>query len=132
MVRGKGAIRRGAKVIQAIERIRHNGETYEPGEKINKITEKEAQRLVDLGVAFFIGENYEVEAADKPEEVEPVEDQGINIEEELESIDYSDLKELAKEVGLEFAGNISKKNLIALIIEENKAEDILNLTEVEE
>lgn len=119
-------------MIQAIERIRHNGETYEPGEKINKITEKEAQRLVDLGVAFFIGENYEVEAADKPEEVEPVEDQGINIEEELESIDYSDLKELAKEVGLEFAGNISKKNLIALIIEENKAEDILNLTEVEE
>lgn len=119
-------------MIQAVERIRHDGKIYEPGEKINKITQKEAKRLVDLGVAFFIGEKDEVDDSKKLEEKAATEDQGINIEEELESIDSNDLKVLAKEVGLEFSKSISKKNLIALIIEKNKAEDILKLTEVEE
>lgn len=136
-------------MIRLIGRVRHDGKTYEPGETIENIKENEAQRLVSLGVAFFIGqvniphdehqevstnkqdstdEEHQEVSTNKQDSV----DETVNYEEELDLIEYNDLKLVAKEVGLEFKGNISKKNLIKLILEEGKTDDILAFTEVEE
>lgn len=123
-------------MIQANERIIHNGKTYESGTIIEKINKQEAERLVDLGVAFFVSENENSESLKESssdhEDEGPGEKDQLNTEEELDLIEYSDLKTIAKEVGLDFAGNISKKNLITLIIEEKKVEEVLDLTEDEE
>ena len=137
-------------MIRLIGRVRHNGQTYEPGETIENIKKNEAQRLVNLGVAFFIGkinlppdeecqevstikqdstdEEHQEDSIDKQDSV----DETVNYEEELDLIEYNDLKLVAKEVGLEFKGNISKKNLIKLIIEKRKADEVLAFTEVDE
>lgn len=110
-------------MIRLNEKVTHDGKTYDPGEEIEKINKNQAQRLVDLGVAFFVGQKqYSL----------PPDDVNENAAEELDTIDYRDLKEMAKDIGLDFPGNVSKKNLIDLIIEEEKADKILELTEVEE
>ncbi|WP_163538299.1 hypothetical protein [Gracilibacillus sp. YIM 98692] len=115
--------------LQTKERVRHNGIVFEPGKTIEEISEKDAKRLIDLGVAFFVSEKEEIT---ENQEENLGEEYSVNAEEELHLIEYVDLKTVAKEVGLDFAGNISKKNLIDLIIEEEKVKEILDLTEDEE
>ncbi len=107
--------------------VRHNGKNYLVGETIEKIKKDEAQRLVDLGVAFFthgISPSYgkDVINLDNVGEIHPVDDEDPA---KLldESYSYEDLKETAAAVGLEFKGNIGKKSLIALIVEQNKVDD---------
>lgn len=109
--------------------VTHDGKTYEPGEVIEKINTDQAQRLVDLGVAFFISEK-----TPSNDDVPPNNDNEnkVDYEGELDLLEYNDLKIVAKEVGLDFKGNISKKDLIHLIINEGKADEVLKLTEVEE
>lgn len=116
------------------ERIRHNGVEYAVNAKIEDINEKDAERLVNLGVAFYL-EVVQVPADDGGENKDPnqVDLTPEEAAEELDKLfDYAELKEAAKTVELEFAGNISKANLIALILEQNKAEEIFDLVEEDE
>lgn len=120
-------------MIKLKGKVTHDGKSYEPGQTIEKINNKQAQRLIDLGVAFFIGEKQNSSTPEnKNQDDTNHPDNDVNLKEELDAIDYNDLKEVSKEIGLEFKGNISKKDLITLIIENEKAQEILELTEVEE
>lgn len=97
--------------------IRHDGEFYHPGDIIFKIKENEAQRLVKKGLARII----DVEEVEEPSTDVTNE---LNHEETLEEVldlnfNTDELKSGAKEQGLSFKANISKKDLINLIAEEN-------------
>lgn len=97
--------------------IRHDGEFYYPDDVIFQIKDAEAKRLVKKGLAQIID----------IEEVEETSTNAINElnhEETLEEVldlnfNTDELKVGAKEQGLNFKANISKKDLIALIAEEN-------------
>ena len=108
-------------MIKLNERVTHNGHTYEPNEDIseNDISDKEAQRLVDLDVAFFVEQDDVLTDEDIAKELE-------------QAFHAGPLKEAAKQVGLEFPDDIYKKDLIQQIIDEEKEEDVLDLAEEEE
>lgn len=102
-------------MIKAKEMIRHNGVLYEADSVIKDISPKEAERLVKLGVAFFIEETSN-------------EDTNTGFRVRLdENFNATELKEAAQEVGLEFPGNIKKADLIELIITSEKAEEVLSV-----
>lgn len=103
-------------MIIANGKIRHNGVVYETDDEILDIDKKEAERLVNLGVAFFID-------GATPYNVKGV-DFGVQLD---ENFNATELKEAAQEVGLEFPGNISKANLIELIITSEKAQEVLSV-----
>lgn len=116
------------------ECIRHNGKDYAVNARIEDISEKDAERLVNLGVAFYpeivqvpAGGNLDSngDGDGDPDVLTPEE-----AAKELDKLfDYAELREAAKTVGIGFAGNISKANLIALILEQNKAEEVFDLAE---
>jgi hypothetical protein len=137
------------------ERIRHNGKHYGVNARIEDISEKDAERLVNLGVAFYpetvqvpsgnddfdsnndgelnqndSGDFNPNDGEDSNDDIDLTPEQAA--EELTKLFDYNGLKEAAKTVGLEFAGNISKANLIALILEQNKAEAVFDLAEEDE
>lgn len=100
--------------------IRHDGKFYYPGDNIFKIKDTDEKRLIKKGLAEVIDvaevEENEVDSAEE-----------LNVEETLEEVldlnfNTDELKEGAKEQGLSFKANISKKDLIALIAK-NDAED---------
>ncbi|MBP1924598.1 hypothetical protein J2Z76_000451 [Sedimentibacter acidaminivorans] len=136
-------------IVIAKENIRHNRKEYVANDRI-ELNEKDAERLVNLGVAFFPeiihtpsdnedGENKNLNTdggnvnstddGNNPDTIELTPEQAAAEIEKL--FNYNELKDAAKKVGLEFAGNISKANLISLIIEQNKAEAIFDLVEEE-
>lgn len=102
-------------MIKVIEIVNHDGKEYVSGDIIEKIEKKQAQRLVDLGVAFFVDES----DSDNPGE-------------KLDGYTAEKLKKAAKEVGLEFAGNIGKAKLIEQIINEDKEDEVLAAVEADE
>jgi hypothetical protein len=100
----------------------------QPGEEIVPLSKEEQTRLVNIGAAEWI-EHLSGDDVKPPQDMEA---DDINYYQILEDeFDPAELKEAAKEAGIEFAGNISKKNLINLIIEEDKVKDIIDL-EVED
>lgn len=102
-------------MIEVKERVTHNSVTYEAGSRIEKINKEQAQRLVDLGAAFFI------------EEIKEKESDHEFLLRLDEAFNATELKDVAKYVGLDFPGNISKANLLQTIVNEKKAEEILTL-----
>jgi|GEM_PF-5225195 len=106
-------------MIKLKQTVIHDGKTFEKGDTIEKIEQKQADRLVRLGAAFLIGEK-----ADGPD--------NSQVAVELDEIDYNDLKSLASDLDVDFKGNISKAKLIQLIIDDGKADDVLSATEVED
>lgn len=127
-------------MIIAKERITHNGVTYEPNSEIMDISEKEAERLVRLNVAFFISsfqkstsgkENNDANLKGNDEE-DSIEFTPEEAAKELDELfDYNGLKNASIKVGLEFPKNISKANLIKLIIEQRKVDEVFDLLEDE-
>ena len=118
-------------IVQVIGsgRVRHNGTLYKNGDIINKITEKEAKRLVNGGDAIFV-ERFQFE--------EPVQQpKRLNVNNEIdvtefEGIELDELKQAAKEAGMSFSPNIGFETLVAKINEEGKAAEILEQFEGEE
>lgn len=106
-------------MIQANSKVTHNGRSYQNGDIIEDIDQEAATRLVNLGVAFFLSVILK-ETEDDPENT------GIPETSDYAELDqaynYEELKTLAKELGIEFPGNISKTKLIDKIIEEDKVE----------
>lgn len=111
-------------MIRTLEGIRHDGVSYSPDDLIKDIDIKDAERLVELGVALFVEEIEEFEE-DSIEEVD--------LKEEIDKrFNATELKEIAEELEVEFSGNISKIKLIELVIELGKAEEILEFKYIEE
>lgn len=115
--------------------IRHNGVRYTPGEFIEEdlIDEASAKRLTSLNaiVKSFVekddsGES-EIITGQNEGDLNPP---GESLEETLYlNFDLDELKDGAKDQGLTFPGNIAKKKLIALIIENEKTEYFLDQLE---
>lgn len=105
--------------------VTHDKVEYKTGETIENIDKAAATRLVNLGVAVFI--------SDILQEIGKVEVIESHDAEELDSTyEYSDLKELAKEIGMEFPNNITKAKLIEQIIYEDKVEQFFEQEENED
>jgi hypothetical protein len=103
-------------MIIAKGKIRHNGVVFDADDEIIDIEEKDAKRLVDLGVAFFMHQET------------PIQNIKLDKKELLDNaFNATELKEAAREVGLEFPGNISKAKLIELIISTEKADEVLSV-----
>lgn len=115
--------------VQVNRIVRHNGKFFMPGdiiyaeneslenEKKYVISDSEAQRLIKKGLADKI----DVEAVEVAEDISAE----LNHEETTQDIlelnfDTKELKQGATEQGLEYRANISKKDLINLIVEAEK------------
>ncbi len=86
--------------IMVLKQIRHNGIDYRPGEMINKITDKQAERLVGLKAAEYVST---VPIADIPEE-----------HLDYNKMPYDELKQLVNDSGLTPESG-KKEHLIAAL-----------------
>lgn len=111
--------------------IQHNGISYKKNDFISNevLDEQSEKRLLFLNViqksykevgTVSNNKNFSAQKEEKEESVEETLD--LNFEPE-------ELKAGAKKLGLEFAGNISKKKIIALIIENDKTAYFLDQLE---
>ncbi|WP_437831754.1 hypothetical protein ACQRXC_08730 [Niallia taxi] len=119
-------------------KCRCNGKRFKPGEQAN-IPEDVAKRLVNCGAAFFIEEKEVVDLNDGKEGdpvTPPIDSELVDPEENGKDIhkllcnkfNKDILKEAAMEVGILVPAIDQKKDdLIALIIAEGKAEEVLAL-----
>lgn len=86
--------------------LKRNGHTYKAG-KVVEIPDDEARALIESAPSEF--EQIIIPSVEDT-------DNGGN-ETSLEDLTYGELKAKAKELELEFPGNISKKDLVTLIVE---------------
>lgn len=104
--------------------IRHNGKFYFDGDIIEDINKEEARRLIEKKLGEEI--SIEVSKPKSEDSLGPVE----TVEETLDiNFNTTELKNGAEEQGLEFKNNISKKDLIALIVQEEKTDYFLDQLE---
>jgi hypothetical protein len=111
--------------IQATENVQHDGTLYKSGEKINKISELEAKRLVKLGAAFFVGEE-QLSSMSAGGETDPPSDLAKELDDKF-TLDTLKIEAEAFEVN--FSKSVKKPELINLIIESGNAQDILDTLE---
>jgi len=120
---------KGYKVLSP---LRHNGERYNSDDFLEEsaITNKESERLLKLGVVTKVVKE---DAAVIPTVTEStktnvLEDEPIEKTLDL-NFELDELKDGAKKQGLEWKGNISKPNIIALIVEKDKTAYFLDQLE---
>lgn len=117
-------------MIIALENIRHDGVSYTPNDLIKDINKEDAERLVNLKVARFVDE---VPEDNIKEDDNDIKKEDIDYKKELdERFISADLKEIAKELKIEFSSSTTKSDLVDLIIELGKAEEVLKFEVVEE
>lgn len=117
--------------VQVKKIVRHNGKFFMPGdiiyaenealkdEKDYVISDSESKRLVKKGLA----EKIEVEEVKETDDISSELNREETIEETLElNFDTKELKQGADEQGLKYRANISKKDLINLIVESDKSD----------
>jgi len=115
--------------------IKHNGVRYKKGDFIDSelLNEQSAKRLLFLNAVEKSYQDEEKQVVTNNENVSLSKVVEETVEEDLDlNFEPEELKAGAKELGLEFAGNISKKKLIALIVENEKQDYFLNQLEDEE
>lgn len=132
--------------LQARTRIKHDGKQYLPGELVKGVELAHAQRLVNLNAAIFTHEAILADEDDLKTPNNTKNDGDLDIEDDLGGLsgidDMTDeevaalidkhfkldlLKEEAADIGMQFPGNISKTNLIELILEEEQEQHFLDL-----
>lgn len=120
---------KGYKVLSP---LRHNGERYYLGDFLaeSAITEKESVRLLKLGVVTAVVKEDEkvIPTVKEPTETNVLEDEPIEKTLDI-NFELDELKDGAKQQGLEWKGNISKPNIIALIVENDKTAYFLDQLE---
>lgn len=120
---------KGYKVLSP---LRHNGERYYLGDFLaeSSITEKESARLLKLGVVTSVvkEEARVIPTVKELTETNVLEDEPIEKTLDL-NFELDELKEGAKQQGLEWKGNISKPKIIALIVENDKTAYFLDQLE---
>lgn len=113
--------------------IQHNGISYKKNDFISNevLDEQSEKRLLFLNVIqksykeVGVVSNNKISSTQKNSE-----ENEESVEETLDlNFEPEELKAGAKELGLEFAGNISKKKIIALIIENDKSSYFLDQLE---
>lgn len=110
--------------------INHNGQSYQKGGFISNevLDEQSKNRLLSLNAIEKSYKEVGTVKNNKNTLVSKIEEE--TVEETLDlNFEPEELKAGAKELGLEFAGNISKKKLIALIIEKDKTAYFLDQLE---
>lgn len=115
-------------MIRAKHTIRHNNTTYKKGVIINGLSVSEEKRLVKLKAAEYVlspeeelkkqqvDDDKVVISPDEFEELRAALDEEYNAEE---------LKRVAKEVGVDLTGTSTKAEVIAAIINQGKADELL-------
>lgn len=140
--------------LLVLKPTKHNGRRYKPGQDILGVDEVQAKRLIMLGAAEELGDcNPVINKSDKENDsaltrqddrvLGSGDDSGDDLgapgeflsDDEVFKLIWDNFKhdvlkeDAASELGLEFAGNISKTDLINLIIEEEKEDHFLNQIE---
>lgn len=129
----------GIKYTDAHGKERHALKTPESGPF--ECDDAQAERLVGLGVAEYVGLQWKQEADPEPQQDEPAPDQEPNQEpdqepekvmghlsaEDLENWDYNDLKKLAADMGVKPEGQKKTDYIAAIVaveVELGNAEDL--------
>lgn len=111
-------------IIRGIYHIWHKDRKFVPGEIITSIDDSSAQQLVKDGAALFVNEPV-IQPPKETNPLSPIENK--DEEDDYKALDegysYEELKEQAGIVGLTFKGNISKADLIHLIINQGKTDE---------
>ena len=117
----------------ALKRLKHNGERYEKGAFIDgqELDEQSAKRLLFLNV---IQKSFKEESSGEVVDENSGLNPNISVKETTEEIldlnfKLDELKEGAEELNIDFPGNIAKKKLIDLIVEQGKQDYFLEQLE---
>lgn len=115
-------------MIRAKHFIRHNGVQYKPGALIKGLTEAEQKRLVTLKSAeYVISPDEEIQQQTQTGNAFSVD---LKLFEELSAelddlYNAEELKKAAIEVGVDLTGVSRKSDVIAAIINQGKADELL-------
>lgn len=115
-------------MIRALHCIRHDGVQYKKGALIEGLTAKAAQRLVDIKAAEYVVSPEEELKKQKVQAPPPVvtPEQFAEYAKDLDELYNADeLKREAKEVGVDLTGITKKEDVIAAIINQGKADELL-------
>jgi len=114
-------------MIRALHSIRHDDNHYAKGALIEGLTAAAMQRLVDLKAAEYVispEEELKKQKVQAPPTVSP--EKFAELAEALNSLfNAEDLKREAKEVGVDLTGLTRKDDVIAAIINQGKAEELV-------
>ncbi|ARD47580.1 hypothetical protein [Sporosarcina sp. P33] len=126
--------------IKLLVDVLHSGTSYKADTIISakNMTKKEVQRLIDIKAAEKTNETPAVEDNGAPPATQDIESEGLNDADDLMSDDevykeidegfsMAELKREAEGLEMEFAKNISKKDLIDQIIAEEQDEHFLDI-----
>lgn len=112
-------------MIRAINTIRGE-KVYKPGELIEGFLASEEERLVRLGAAaYVVSPHEELQQVQKP--VEAIDPALFNeLKQALdENYNAEELKKAAKEVGVDLTGLTRKDDIIEAVINQGKADELL-------
>ncbi|BAQ11452.1 hypothetical protein OXB_2982 [Bacillus sp. OxB-1] len=115
-------------MIRALEPIRHNQIDYKKGALIDGLSEEDVRRLVNLKSAeYVISPDEEIKIQHTAKDKKAIDPQ---LFEELraaldEEYNAEELAREAKAVGVDLAGTTTKKSVIEAIINQGKADDLL-------
>src|SRR5690606_15285569 len=115
-------------MIRAKHNIRHNGVTYKKGAILDGLKPEEEERLVVLKAAEYIispsDELKKQQVKGDKVEISPTEFEELRVALD-EEYNAEELKRAAKEVGVDLTGASTKAEVIAAIINQNKADELL-------
>lgn len=117
--------------------LRHKNVYYKKGDTIASelLTKKQQAQLIQQGVISRVADHTDLNnSSDNEYENNGEGDEQKDIDEPIEktlelNFEYDELKAGAKEQGLEFKGNISRADLIDLIVKSNKQDYFLDQLE---
>lgn len=114
-------------MIRALETIRHNKTVYQKGSLLDGLADGEAKRLVNLKAAEYVispDEELNIQTARQELKIdaELFEEYRAALDEEYNA---EELSREAKEVGVDLTGATTKKAMIAAIINQGKADELL-------
>jgi len=115
-------------MIRAKHNIRHSGVSYKKGALIQGLTEAEEKRLVKLKSAeYVISPDEEIQQQQQSENIFTVDPEKFKeLAEALNDLYNADeLKREAKDLGVDLTGITKKEDVIAAIINQGKADDLL-------
>jgi hypothetical protein len=115
-------------MIRAKHSIRHNGKEYKKGAILDGLKPKEEKRLVSLKAAEYV-----LSPEEELKKQQVANDKVVISEEEFTELrdaledeyNYDDLKRAAKEAGVDLTNATKKDDIIAAIINQGKADELL-------
>lgn len=115
-------------MIRALEAIRHNSVDYRKGDLVEGLSGDEAKRLVNLKSAVYVispDEELKIQSAKElPKTIAPelFEELRVALDDEYNA---EELSREAKAIGVDLTGATTKKAVIEAIINQGKADELL-------